>query len=122
MPTALQERPSTVHVRPDVVTSAVGERFLDRLEARPRGGDPEVIRQRQASWLTSRTGMRRGPLRQLRAHYQQRLQRRTDDFEAAEGLQVVEGALASLPRPEGVFAWQDRERRRQRRRWRRRHG
>ena len=54
---------------------------------------------------------RREPLERLRASYQQRLRRASDDFEATDGLRVVERALTLLPPANGAWGWQAREHR-----------
>jgi hypothetical protein len=54
----------------------------------------------------------------MRSRYLHRLHRASDDFEATEGLRVVEAALALVPRPLGIWAWQERELQPRRRSWR----
>ena len=53
----------------------------------------------------------RGVLEQMRASYQERLRRASDDFEATDGLRVVERALTMLPPRDGAWGWQVHERR-----------
>jgi hypothetical protein len=56
----------------------------------------------------------RAPLEALRAVFISRLHRASDDFEATEGLRVVEAALSLIPWPEPAHA-RDRRRRPRRR-------
>lgn len=62
----------------------------------------------------------REALEEMRSHYLDRLHRRSDDFAATEGLRAVERALATIPRPEGVWAWHRRELEPRPRWWKRR--
>jgi hypothetical protein len=65
----------------------------------------------RAEALVAEVGGRREPLQQLRASYQERLRRASNDFEATEGLRVVERALTLLPPTPGAWGWQAREHR-----------
>jgi hypothetical protein len=86
----------------------------------PQGrDDPVAKRRRKAEALVARGGGRE-PLEELRSRYLHRLHRASDDFEATEELRMVEVALAQVPRPLGVWAWQHRELRPRGRFWRRR--
>ena len=73
---------------------------------------------------TGRTGQTpatmREALEEMRSHYLVRLHRRSDDFAATEGLRSVERALATIPRPDGVWAWHRRELEPRPRWWKRR--
>jgi hypothetical protein len=71
--------------------------------------DPAAQRHRKAAALAAMAGGR-APLEALRAVFLSRLHRASDDFEATEGLRVVEAALSRLPWPEQANA-QDRRRR-----------
>ena len=75
---------------------------------------------RRAQLLVQATDGDRQQLEALRGEYLRRLHLASDDFEATEGLRVVEPALTTAQRPEGVWVWQRRERNRGRRWWRRR--
>lgn len=77
-------------------------------------------RRRRAELLAAAADGDRQQLEDLRSGYLRRLHRASDDFEATEGLRTVELALSMTPRPEGLWAWQRRERNRTRRWWNRR--
>jgi hypothetical protein len=64
--------------------------------------------------LVGIVGSRREPLEELRLGYLRRLHRASDDFEATEGLRVVEAALSLIPHPVDPATEQRRTR------WRRR--
>ncbi len=59
-------------------------------------------------------GNRREPLARVRAELQHLLSLRSDDVDATQGLRLAEAALARVERPDGVWEWQARERRRRR--------
>jgi hypothetical protein len=65
----------------------------------------------RAEALVADAGGRPEPLERLRASYQERLRRASDDFEATDGLRVVERALTLLPPADGAWGWQAREHR-----------
>jgi hypothetical protein len=66
-------------------------------------------RSTRAEELVAEAGGRREPLERIRGSYQERLRRASDDFEATDGLRVVERALALLPPADGPWTWQVRE-------------
>ncbi len=66
-------------------------------------------RSARAEDLVAEAGGRREPLDGMRASYQERLRRASDDCEATDGLRVVERALALLPPADGPWTWQERE-------------
>jgi hypothetical protein len=68
-------------------------------------------RSARAETLVAEAGGRREPLERLRGSYQERLRRASDDFEATDGLRVVERALTLLPPADGAWGWQAREHR-----------
>jgi hypothetical protein len=100
------------------IADVLDDDHLARIAGLPR--DPEEERRRLVGALVSSVDGSAAPLEELRSRYQRRLHRASDDLEAAEGLRVVEAALSGIPRPEGVWAWQRREREPRRRWWRRR--
>jgi len=113
-----------VDSRIDVEALSLGER-------RGEAGGPQVDpvadpvditteRHRRATGLVEIAGGRRGALEELRFRLIARLHRPGDDFAAIEGLRVVEAALSMIPRPVGLWAWQQRERDRRVRWWHRR--
>ena len=61
--------------------------------------DPEEHRRRRAEWLVTVAGGQREMLEELRLGFIGRLHRAGDDFEATEGLRVVERALSLTPWP-----------------------
>jgi hypothetical protein len=69
-----------------------------------------VDRRGRAEELVAEAGGREA-LERMRASYQERLRRASDDFEATAGLRVVERALTMLPPDDGAWGWQARERR-----------
>ncbi|MGH9264758.1 MAG: hypothetical protein ACRD1D_08700 [Acidimicrobiales bacterium] len=83
--------------------------LLDHLELPPATADSALERRRRAEALAAITGGDREPLETLRAGFLDRLHRASDDFEATDGLRVVELALSMIPRPAGLWAWQSRE-------------
>ena len=84
---------------------------LAQIRIPPRGEDPAAAGRRRAEGLVAIACGRREPLEQLRSRFGARLHRTSNDFEATEGLRVVEAALSQIPRPEGLWAWQRREQR-----------
>jgi hypothetical protein len=72
-------------------------------------------RERAVAELLALAAGDRNVLEDARSQLQRRLERRGDDFAATHGLRLIEAALRRAPRPQGLWAWQDRERRR--RRW-----
>jgi hypothetical protein len=61
-------------------------------------------RARAIDALVAMSGSRREPLERARAEFQRRLAWRSDDFDATQGLRVVEGALGLVDRPGGLWA------------------
>lgn len=59
-------------------------------------------------------------LKRLRSHYIEQLHERSDDFAATEALRSVEATLAEVPYDDDIWAWQEREARREQKRSRRR--
>lgn len=88
---------------------------LRTLEVPPEGDDPAGERGHEASKLVAAVEGRREALDDLRARFLQRMRRASDDFGAIEGLRVTEAALQLIPRPAGLWEWQDRERQTRRR-------
>jgi hypothetical protein len=83
----------------------------------PGTSDWAAARRHRAEQLAALAAGDRQQLEELRAGYLARLHRRSDDFEATEGLRTVELALSMTPRLEAPWDWQRHERRP--RRWRR---
>jgi hypothetical protein len=102
---------------------ALNDEVLAWIQARPEVQVPPLPdladeRRRRAEALAVMAG-ERAPLEAVRSAFIHRLHRASDDFEATEGLRVVEAALSLIPWPEQPT---DRDgRRRPRRRWFRRH-
>jgi hypothetical protein len=90
------------------VADVLDHDFPARIDPLPR--DPDDERRRRVEALVSMADGRPEPLEELRSCYQRRLHRVSDDFDATQGLRVVEVALTQIPRPEGLWAWQRRER------------
>jgi hypothetical protein len=88
--------------------------------ALPSLEDRAAERRSRAELLAASADGDRQQLEDLRSDYLRRLHRTSDDFEATEGLRTVELALSMTPRPEGLWAWQRRERDRKPRWWNRR--
>jgi hypothetical protein len=63
----------------------------------------------QAQELVALAGCRREPLDRMRVGYQRRLLAASDDFDATDGLRVVELALSLVPRQDGPWTAQSRE-------------
>jgi hypothetical protein len=82
--------------------------------------DRAAQRRARAESLAAAADGDRQQLEDLRSDYLRRLHRTSADFDATEGLRTVELALSMTPRPEGLWAWQRRERDRKRRWWNRR--
>jgi hypothetical protein len=80
-----------------------------KIQIPPQDDDPAAQRSRKAEALAAMASGR-APLEALRAVFISRLHRASDDFEATEGLRVVEAALSRRPWPEQANA-QDRRRR-----------
>jgi hypothetical protein len=89
-----------------------------RIAATPEAPDPASDRRRQAETLVAFAGGRREPIEELRSQYLQRLHRASDDFEATEGLRVVDVALSLSADPE--WASQHAERKLRPRWWQQR--
>ena len=81
--------------------------------------DPRESERGRAQLLVQAANGDQQQLEELRAEYLRRLHLASDDFEATEGLRIVEPALAKAARPEGVWAWLRREREREGKWWRR---
>jgi hypothetical protein len=99
------------------IAELLGEDFFAQIQTPPQGEDPAAERRRRAEALVAVADWRREPLELLRSRFIRRLHRASDDFAATEGLRVVEAALSSIPRPEGVWATSRRGAQRPRRRW-----
>jgi hypothetical protein len=96
------------------------DNFLPLIDVAPHGVDPAASRWRCAQVLVEIAGGRREPVEELRLRYLQRLHRASDDFDATEGLRVVEAALSLIPRPEDPGVERHRTRQLRRRWWGRR--
>jgi hypothetical protein len=94
------------------MTDVVHDDLLTRIETIPAGAGAADERRRQVDELVEWSRAERAPLERLRARYLARLYEDSDDFRATEALRVVNAALARVPQPEALFAWQGRERRR----------
>jgi hypothetical protein len=64
----------------------------------------------QAEELVARAGSDRAQLEEVRSRYLDLLPRASDDFDATEGLRIVERALGLMPQRHPDSAWQDRVR------------
>ena len=117
MVTALQE-PSSVLEEPrrDIAHLPEDNLFAPD-DSPPQGEGSAAERRRRAEGLVAIAYGRREPLEELRSRFGARLHRSSDDFEATEGLRVVEIALSQVPWPVGLWAWQRREQRSGRGRW-----
>jgi hypothetical protein len=113
--TLLERRTHADEPAPEIA-DVLDDDHLARISGLPR--DAGGKRGRQVEALVSRVGESAAPLEELRVRYQRRPHRASDDFEATEGLRVLEAALSRIPRPEGVWAWQRREREPRRSWWR----
>jgi|GEM_PF-4709625 hypothetical protein len=82
---------------PATTTDAIIDRLLVARATEPphRAG----TRKRAVAALAAIAGHRREPLDRARAHFQKRLSRRSDDYEATRGLQMVEAALVHIAHP-----------------------
>ncbi len=83
-------------------TTNVDERRVLRFD------DIDAARQSRTDVLVELAEMDRDQLEALRSTYLDRLHRASDDFDATEGLRVVERALARVPRRDPALAWQER--------------
>ncbi len=118
MVATLNHRISDRDVRLESTGADVEDQLLARLDLPAETDDPTVARRRRAEALAAIAGGDREALETLRAKLLGRLHRASDDFKATDDLRVVELALSLIPRPEGLWAWQERERTRKRRWWR----
>lgn len=119
MVATLQARSSLVEAPARDVADPPGD-FLALIQTPPQGDDPAAERRRRAEQLVAVADGRREPLEQLRSRFIRRLHRASDDFEATEGLRVVEAALWLIPRAGAVRANEGREHPGRQRRWWRR--
>jgi hypothetical protein len=110
--TRLENRRAVESARFEAAIRATSPRVEDRISLPP--GKTRSARTRRAEALVSRTRGDAALLEALRADYVQRLHHASNDFEATEGLRIIEAALAMIPRPE--WSWQRRERKRRERR------
>lgn len=94
------------------MTDVVHGDLLARIETIPAGDGAADERRRQVDELVEWSHGDRAPLDRLADRYLARLYQDSDDFRATEALRVVNAALARIPQPERLFAWQGRERRR----------
>jgi hypothetical protein len=96
--------PATMSVLPTDATlhEALAARAVEPTE-------PEA-RQSAVADLLALAGDRTEPLERVRAEFQRRLARRSDDFEATHALRLVEGALVQAKRPDGPWAEEARRR------------
>lgn len=90
----------------------MNDELLARIETIPAGDGASDERRRQVDELVERSDGDRAPLKRLRDRYLSRLYEDSADFPATEALRVVNAALARVPPPDSLFAWQARERRR----------
>ena len=82
---------------------------IARVRPSRQDDSPGLDRLRRAQELAALASCRRETLERTRAGYQRRLHAASDDFEATEGLRVVELALSLVPRPAGPWTAQGRE-------------
>jgi hypothetical protein len=82
------------------ITDVLDDDHLARMSALQRS--PSEDRRRLVDALVSSADAKAAPLEALRSSYQRRLHRASDDFEATEGLRVVEAAPTRISRPDGV--------------------
>lgn len=97
--------PATIRVLPTddaTLHEALAARAVEPTE-------PEA-RQSAVAGLLALAGDRTQPLERVRAEFQRRLARRSDDFEATHALRLVEGALVQAKRPDGPWAEEARRR------------
>lgn len=83
----------TIHAADDPLHAAVLDRAVE-----PTRTPNE--RARAIDALVAISGSRREPLERARAEFQRRLARRSDDFDATQGLRMVEGALGLVGHPQ----------------------
>jgi hypothetical protein len=117
MITALQEPSSVLEEPPCDIAQFPADNLFAQNDSPPQGEGSGAERRRRAEGLVAIAYARREPLEELRARFGARLHRSSDDFEATEGLRVVELAPSQVPWPVGLWAWQRREQRLGRRRW-----
>ena len=115
-----QHRPSYMKELTGHLVDVFGADLLTQVQIPPNGDDADAARRQLAGMLAAAAGGDRVPLEQLRARFIKRLHVASDDFAATAGLRATEAALALVPRPDGVWAWGDREPTQPRRRWWRR--
>ena len=91
--------------------------LLRQIEVTPQVENATGDRHARAKALVAMARSQREPIDELRTRFARRLDRATDDYGAIEGLRVVEAALPLIPRPAGLWVWQQRERQGKRRWW-----
>jgi hypothetical protein len=117
MVTTLQEPSSVLEEPPHDIVHFHENNLFAQNDSPPQGEGSAAERRRRAEGLVAIACGRREPLEALRSRFGARLHRSSDDFEATDGLRVVEIALSQIPRPVGLWAWQRRPQRLGRRRW-----
>jgi hypothetical protein len=118
--TTMTERSTRDDVPAREIARVFDDDFPSVIEVSPRSGDATAARRRSADVLVGIARGRRDLLEELRLGYLRRLHRASDDYEATQGLRVVEAALSLIPHPEEPGAEQHRTRQPRRRWWRRR--
>jgi hypothetical protein len=103
--TALEERPTRVEESRREIAEILDDDHLVRMHGSALHGDPAIERRRRVEALVRAADGRREPLEELRFDLQQRLHAASDDFDATEGLRVVDDALPLVDRPGEEF-WQ----------------
>jgi hypothetical protein len=101
----LEERPTRVEESRREIAEILDDDYLLRIHGSSLHGDPAIERRQRVEALVRAADGRRAPLEKLRFGLQQRLHAASDDFEATEGLRVVEAALPLVPR-RGEEFWQ----------------
>jgi hypothetical protein len=117
-----QERPARTDETRREIAEVLDDDFLARMRAAPLTSDPADVRPQQVEALVHVVDGRRELLEDLRLRYQRRLHAASDDFEASEGLRVVEAALPLVRRRDEFWEKQRRKLNRLARRRRLRRG
>jgi hypothetical protein len=106
---ALEERPTRREVIRREIAEILDDDHVVGMHGSSLHDDPAAERRRRIDALVRAAGGRREVLEELRSDLQQRLHTASDDFEATEGLRLVEAALARVPRHDEPF-WQKHDR------------
>jgi hypothetical protein len=114
-----KERSDRIDLPAREIARILDDDFPSWIDVTPHVDDPAAARRRCAEMLVEIVGGRRDLVEGLRLRYLGRLHRASDDFEATEGLRVVEAALSLIPRPEDPGTERRRKRLSRRRWWRR---